>query len=117
MRGVMVPIPKEGDQRDPANHRPITLLSIVAKVYTGLLQVRMSHWSEAAGVIEPEQGGFRPGRGCAEQLFTLTELIKIRRLRKQRTYACFLDIRKAYDTVWHAGLRLRLLQTGVRGRM
>lgn len=107
MRGMMVPIPKEGDPRQPAHHRPITLLSIVAKVYTGILQSRMSRWSEAAGVIVPEQGGFRPGRGCVKQLFTLTELIKIRRLRKQKTYACFLDIKKAYDTVWHAGLRLR----------
>jgi len=68
--------------------------------------------------VVQEQGGFRPGRGCPEQLFTLTELIRLRRLRGQRTFACFLDIRKAYDTVWHTGLKLRLLQSGIHpGRM
>lgn len=117
MRGVVVPLFKNGDRRVPGNYRPITLLSIVAKVYTGVLQARLLSWSERHGVIEQEQGGFRPGRGCPEQLFTLTELVKVRRLRGQRTYACFLDIRKAYDTVWHDGLRLRLLQCGVRGAM
>lgn len=117
MRGVVVPLFKDGDRRAPGNYRPITLLSIVAKVYTGVLQARLLSWSERHGVIEQEQGGFRPGRGCPEQLFTLTELVKVRRLRGQRTYACFLDIRKAYDTVWHDGLRLRLLQCGVRGAM
>ena len=49
--------------------------------------------------------------------FALTELIKTRRLQGQRTYACFIDIRKAYDTVWHAGLKAKLLQCGLHGRM
>ena len=113
LRGVIVPIYKDGDQRLPSNYRPITLLSIVGKVYTGVLQARLGNWSEQHGIVVAEQGGFRPGRGCPEQLFTLTELVRLRRLRKQRTFACFLDIRKAYDTVWHAGLRLRLLQSGI----
>jgi len=72
--------------------------------------------SEAHGLIVPEQGGFRPGRGCPEQLFALTELVKLRRLRGQCTYACFIDVRKAYDTVWLDGLRLCLLRAGIRGR-
>ncbi|MDR3741936.1 MAG: reverse transcriptase family protein [Terracidiphilus sp.] len=117
MRGEVVPIWKEGDKRLPSNYRPITLLSIVAKVYTGVLQARLLAWTERNGIIVEEQGGFRPGRGCPEQLYTLTELVKLRRLRGWRTFACFLDIKKAYDTVWHKGLRLRLLQSGVRGAM
>jgi hypothetical protein len=119
LRGIVVPIHKDGDRRLPSNYRPITLLSIAAKVYTGVLQSRLSAWVERSGsrVVVEEQGGFRPGRGCAEQLFTLTELIKLRRMRGRHTYACFLDIRKAYDTVWHEGLKLRLLESGISGAM
>ncbi len=65
----------------------------------------------------PEQGGFRPRRGCPEQVFALTELIKMRARAKIDTYACFIDIKKAYDTVWHAGLKTKLRQYGIHGRM
>ena len=98
LRGVIVPIHKDGNKKEPLNYRPITLLSIAGKVYTGILQARLMKWCETNNIIVAEQGGFRPGRGCPEQLYTLTELIKLRRRRKEMTYACFIDIRKAYYT-------------------
>lgn len=117
LRGVIVPLHKGGDEKQPLNYRPITLLSVAGKVYTGILQQRLMKWSEANHIIEPEQGGFRPKRGCPEQVFTLTELIKLRRLQGRRTYACFIDIKKAYDTVWHDGLKTKLMQAGIHGTM
>jgi hypothetical protein len=117
LRGIIAPIHKDGEMRLPLNYRPITLLSIAGKVYTGVLQARLMAWAEKSSVIVQEQGGFRPRRGCPEQVFTLTELIKLRRLNRKHTYACFIDIRKAYDTVWHAGLKLKLRQAGIHGPM
>ena len=35
----------------------------------------------------------------------------------KETYAFFLDVQKAYDSVWHNGLRLKLWEFGVRGKM
>ena len=117
LRGVIVPIHKDGNKKEPLNYRPITLLSIAGKVYTGILQARLMNWCEKNNIIVIEQGGFRPGRGCPEQLYTLTELIKLRRRRKEMTYACFIDIRKAYDTVWHDGLKMKLIENGITGPM
>jgi hypothetical protein len=116
-RGVVVPIHKDGDRRAPLNYRPITLLSIVGKVWTSVLQARLLTWLEAKGIIMLEQGGFRPRRGCADQVFALTELIKLRRVQGRNTFACFIDIRKAYDMVWHDGLKMKLLDAGVHGPM
>jgi len=56
-------------------------------------------------------------RGCVEQVFTLTELIKLQRIHGRSLYVAFIDIRKAYDTVWHDGLKLKLLQAGIHGAM
>ena len=39
-----------------------------------------------------------------------------RRMNKSDTYVLFLDIRKAYDTVWRDGLLYKLYNKGVRGR-
>ena len=48
------------------------------------------------------QAGFRLNRGCMDNVYTLNEIVQGRRLREdKKTYAFFLDIRKAYDTVWH----------------
>jgi hypothetical protein len=117
LRGVVVPIHKDGDTKMPLNYRPITLLSIAGKVYTGILRARLLKWCEDNNILVIEQGGFRPKRGCAEQIFTLTELIKLRRMRKEHTYVCFIDIRKAYDTVWHDGLKQKLSECGITGAM
>ena len=62
-----------------------------------------------------EQGGFRPGRGCADQLFVLTSILKSR--KRKRTYCCFIDVRKAYDRVWRDGLWKALWLEGIRGKM
>jgi len=66
------------------------------------------------GIVE-EQGGFRPERGTQDQIFILTEVLRARTHRT--TYAAFIDVKKAYDTVWRNGLWLRLWEEGVRGKM
>ena len=115
MQGVVIPLYKEGDNRDPLNDRGITLLSIVGKVYTRVLSDRVAQFAERSGGIVEEQGGFRPGRGTEDQLFALTEILHSR--GHVTTYAAFIDVKKAYDTVWRDGLWKRLWDEGVRGRV
>ena len=59
-----------------------------------------------------EQGGFRAKRATSEQIFILKETIQGRRGAKKKTFCCFLDIRKAYDTVFLEGLWKRMLDKG-----
>ena len=79
MQGVVVPLYKDGDERDPMNYRGITLLSIVGKVYNRVLGNRLMSFAERGkmGIVE-EQGGFRPERGTEDQLFILTEVLRAR---------------------------------------
>jgi hypothetical protein len=114
-RGMIRPLFKEGDKRDPLNYRGITLLSVVGKLFSSILNKRLSEYLEEEGGVVDEQGGFREGRGCPEQIFALTEVLKMRRNRP--TFCCFIDIKKAYDRVWRDGLWKRLWEVGVRGRM
>lgn len=114
-RGIISAIFKDGDKRDPLNYRGITLLSVVGKTFTSILNERIMLWTEEKGVLEDEQGGFRKGRGCVEQIFILKEVLNLRKGKK--TYCCFIDIKKAYDRVWRGGLWKRLWDSGVRGRI
>ena len=94
-RGIIVPLYKDGDSRNVDNYRGITLLSVVGKLYTSILNNRISKWLEKENKIVDEQAGFREKRSTVDQIFILKELILARKKKKKKTFCCFLDIRKA----------------------
>ena len=52
-----------------------------------------------------------------DNVYTLNEIVQGRLREDKKTYEFFLDILKAYDTVWHDGLWYKLWDMGVKGRM
>jgi hypothetical protein len=87
----------------------------VGKVYSNVLNNRLMGWCEKNKVLVEEQCGFRPHRGCPDQIFTLVEIIRNRGLNG--TYCCFIDVKKAFDRVFRAGLWKRVFDEGVKGKM
>jgi hypothetical protein len=115
-RGQLVPIFKGGTESALGDYRGITLMSVVGKVLEGVVLARIEKWMEKAGGLSDAQGGFRAGRGTADLIWLVSEVIQRRRELKQRSFVCFVDVQKAYDTVWQAGLWKRLWDVGVRGK-
>ena len=52
----------------------VSLLSIVGKIYAGILVDRVCRMTET--LIDDEQGGFRAKRVCVDQIFTLKQIGK-----------------------------------------
>jgi hypothetical protein len=109
--GVVVPLFKKGDKMSLDNYRGITLMDVVGKVFSGILRHRLECWYE--GRIAEEQAGFRKGRGCVDNSYTLAQVVQKRLEKQQNTYLCFVDLKKAYDSVWREGLFRKLRQDGV----
>ena len=67
------------------------------------------------GLIYDEQGGFRVGRGCVNQIFTLKQIGKKGWEKKCKVYMGFMDLEKAYDRVSREALWqvLRMYDVGV----
>ena len=64
------------------------------------------------------QFGFQEGVGCTEASFTIIETINHMLECGSKVFRCFLDVRKAFDTVWIDGLLYKLfLELGVKGRV
>ena len=64
------------------------------------------------------QFGFQEGVGCIETSFTILETINHMLERRSKIFGCFLDVRKAFDTVWIDGLLYKLFtELGIKGRM
>ena len=63
------------------------------------------------------QFGFQEGAGCIEASFTILETINHYLERGSTIFGCFLDVRKAFDTVWIDGLFYKLFtELGINGR-
>ena len=94
----LVPLYKgKGDKMKCMNYRGISLLSVVGKIYGRVLIERVKAITE--GQIGEEQGGFREGRGCVDQVFTLRMLMEKFGEKKRDLYVCFMDLEKVYDRV------------------
>ena len=48
------------------------MLSLVGKIYAGILVDRVHEVTES--LIDDEEGGFRVGWGCVDQIFTLKQI-------------------------------------------
>ena len=103
----MIAIRKPGKPIDePTSYRPISLLCCCYKLFERLLLTRLSPIFES--VIPPEQAGFRKKRNPCDQVLALTSYIESGFQKKLKTGAVLIDLSAAYDTVWQAGLMMKL---------
>ena len=116
LRAIKVPVKKKGVGDSFDQYRGVTLLSVVGKVFAMVVEARLRAFCESRGVLTDCQFGFRQGRACRDALLVVTEVLE-RRGEGERVFLGFLDIAKAYPSVWRKGMWFRLWEIGVRGRM
>ena len=111
----MTLIPKSGkNSTDPANYRPISLLEIPGKVLEKLINERVVEYAESTpGVHDPHQYGFRPNRGTDKAIAVIWELVAVHLAHGGAATIVTRDIHKAFDRVWHDGLKKRLLEVNL----
>ena len=73
--GIIVPLHKSGGVDDPNNYRGITLNSCISKLFTLLLNTRLTAMCEEKEIISYNQIGFRKGFRTSDHVFTLKTLI------------------------------------------
>ena len=112
------PIPKKDkDQRDPLNNRCITIMSCVAKIYSSILNNRIQKYLETNNLLEDEQNGFRAARSCIDHIFILCSVLRNRKETGKQTFLCFIDYKKAFDSVDRDLLLHSLSSIGIIGKM
>lgn len=117
-KATITPIPKDvtKDKRIPLNYRGISLLSVVSKLYSSVLNDRLKKHLEDQELLVDEQNGFRPKRSCEDHLFTSCTIIRNRLLNKLDTFGTFIDIKKAFDFVDRDILLYNLLSNSINGK-
>ena len=90
---------------------------MVSKVFQKLVNNRIVDHLEKCGIFSDFQYGFRSSRSTADLLTVASDRIARAFNRSGANQAVPLDISKAFDRVWHAGLLHKLKSSGISGQI
>ena len=114
---IIAPLHKNGDIDNPDNYRGVSLLRVAGKVFAQILNERLTQWADDNGKLVEEQGGFRAGYSTTD-MFVLYAIIQRYLVKKSgKVYVCFVDFKKAFDTVNRGVLWNVLRKLGIGGKM
>lgn len=109
--GMIINIPKSNSNHEiPNGYRPITLLPVLGKLFEKIIRNRIHNIVNLE--IPSHQFGFREKCATIHPLTILTSNVQTARHQNKRSAAVFLDIKKAFDCVWHKGLLYKMMKIG-----
>ena len=115
--GLITPIFKCGTKSDPSNYGGICISSCIRKLFCSILNQRLLKHVDLNNILHKSQIGFLANNRTADHVLTLRTLIdKYVYCHKEKIYACFVDFRKTFDSVWHDGLLFKLSKINVQGK-
>ena len=109
----VIPFPKsrQGPFDDPSKYRGISIAPTITKIFENVLLTNFMHPFQSQ--IHDLQGGLREGLGTGHTSFLLHEALIQSNTYHSKCYVALLDARKAFDTVWHEGLFVKIFKTSV----
>ena len=96
------------------SYRPISLISSIMKLFERVIEQRLRSTNR---FIKTFQSGFRRAKSTDDYLFKLSQSIVESFNRGEHVIAAFLDVEKAFDNVWHNGLRYKIFQLDLPTKM
>ena len=107
----------KGKKSDVANYRPISLLPTLSKICESIIHKRLLDHCLENDIITVKQAAYLQGDSTVQQLIYIVDKIKKQWTKGNITHGIFLDVKAAFDKVWHKGLLAKLSQIGVGGEM
>jgi hypothetical protein len=96
---IVKPVHKKESRRNPANYRPISLLTSFSKVLDKALYYRLTEHLSNNNLLVGNQFGFR--KATDDAIFKLINEILKTLNNKMKVGSVFCDLEKAFDTVNH----------------
>jgi len=105
--GMMLMFFKKGDKNNMGNYRPICLLPHAFKIFTSMLLRKIAPYIDS--FLSDAQAGFRPERGCRDNVLILNTIIESALRRGSELLFAFIDFKAAFDSIDH-GFILRCMR-------
>ena len=115
---MLIPILKPNkDSSQLTSYRPISLLPCFIKILESMVKERLEWFIEKNEILSSIQHGFRKKRSSIDNLVHLENEIQKYLFVGMKTIVVFIDLAKAYDTLWTKGLIIKLRRIGLQGNI
>ena len=111
----LTPIPKGPSSYSVANYRPISITSVLSKVFERLVSVRLGQFMERSDVLPTTQFAYRKGLGTCDALFCVSHTLQSALESGQEARIVHIDFSAAFDRVNHMGILYKLCSVGIGG--
>lgn len=101
----------------PGSYRPISITSYIGKLLEKIIAARIVRYLFKKGYYDPDQEGFTAGKNTNRYLNRLNLEIKTDLLDMKTVIGLFVDMEKAFDSVWKKGLIVKLGKLKIKGKV
>ena len=115
-KAVVVAIHKSGSRQKADNYRPVSLTSVLCKCLERLIRKQISLHLVSQQLLTPTQHGFVQRKSCLTNLLVFLDEVTRRLDEGIQVDVCYLDFSKAFDSVNHKLLEVKLQNLGVLGK-
>lgn len=99
--GKITPVAKISYAKSPNDYRPVSILSVLSKVFESLLSNQLTGYLNNNMLLSPLQSGFRAGHSCSTAAMKVMDDVREQLDKGNMSIMCFLDFSKAFDMVNH----------------
>ena len=107
---------KKGDNNDPAQYRPISILTVISKIFERSAVDQLVTYYNRHNLLNPQQHAYRKFHSTTTSLFELTETIKKHIDNGNFVALAALDLSKAFDSLAHNLILSKLNEMGLNSR-
>ena len=98
-----------------ANYRPISITSVLSKVFERMVSVRLGRLMERSDVLPTTQYAYRKGLGTCDSLLCVSHTLQSALESEQKAWIVQIDFSAAFDRVNHLGVLYKLCSVGIGG--
>ena len=113
--GKVTPIFKKGNLEEIGNYRPVSTLPIFGKIFEKVIYSRIYNFALSQNIIDKNQFGFRKCHSTSHAVNYSVKIIEDSMIKQNHVLGIFIDLSKAFDTIDHGNLLIKLDRYGIRG--
>ena len=111
----VTPIIKGPPSSSVANYRPISIISVLSKVFEHRVSVRLGRFMKRSGVLQTTQFAYRKGLGTCDALLCASHTLQSALESGQEARIVQINFSAAFDKVNHHGILYKLCSVGIGG--
>lgn len=114
---IMLPKPGKDDYNSMCSYRPITLESVIGKIFERVIKGRLVWKLEVTGTLATTQYAYRRQKSCVQSMVRLVNSLYDARNKKEHSAVAIMDFESCYERIWRAGLLKKAADAGISGRL